>query len=685
VGGIATALLGPVRNGIEKLVDKIFYKDRYDYRQIIQTLSNSLNLTTDATDASHLIVKTAVETLNLAGGSLFVKVESGSYQLIAARGILAEAKPNKTNALLSKLNSTILFPNSALSLHEDSIAYIVPIIAGNKEVGLLFLSPKLSKQDFSINDLYLIQSLSSISSVSLLRMLADARTLIERRQAEEVIKQAAEEWRATFDSISDMIATIDSNSLILRVNKAFADAVGASPQEIIGKHCYEVIHADTKHIDLCPHLKTLRTHQTESNEFYEPRLGKYIEVTTSPIIDSKQNITGSVHVIKDQTARRQSQAEQQRLREKAEVSSRLAAVGEMAAGVAHEINNPLTGIIGFSQLLAEKQDLPQDTREEIKVIADCSQRVAEIVKKLLTFARQTKPIKIETNLNTLIDNTLKLRTYVLSTTNIKVITNFDPALPSVAVDPGQIQQVILNLIVNAEYVLKKADNGGTITISSEKQDNRIRITFNDNGPGISPANIKRIFEPFFTTKPIGEGTGLGLSLSRSIILEHNGEMFVESLPDKGTTFTILLPIPEKPAILSTPSDTPPKTEAANQKSIRVLVVDDEAAIRKYLTIALTKLGHTVDSTADPDEVFVKLNQTTYDLIFLDIRLPGMSGITLFEKIQERAANLTDKIIIITGDTSSEDVKYFLKQHRLQSISKPFDRQTLERKINEILH
>ena len=198
-------------------------------------------------------------------------------------------------------------------------------------------------------------------------------------------------------------------------------------------------------------------------------------------------------------------------------------MGEMAAGIAHEINNPLTGVIGFSQMLLEKQNVPEDIKEDVRIIADGSQRVADIVKRLLTFARQTKPIKTLANLNELIENTLKLRDYVLKTANIDVVTRFDPELPWSVVDPGQLQQVFLNLIVNAEQAMKEAHGKGTLTITTEKKENNIRISFQDDGPGITKENMGHLFEPFFTTKDVGEGTGLGLSLSRSIILEHGGK------------------------------------------------------------------------------------------------------------------------------------------------------------------
>ena len=230
----------------------------------------------------------------------------------------------------------------------------------------------------------------------------------------------------------------------------------------------------------------------------------------------------------DITERKQAEKEKQELEAKAQVASRLAAVGEMAAGIAHEINNPLTGVIGFSQLLLEKQNIPEDIKDDIRVIADGSRRVADIVKRLLTFARQTKPIKTLANLNELIENTLKLRDYVLKTANIEVVTRFDPELPWSIVDPGQLQQVFLNLIVNAEQEMKKAHGKGTLTITTEKKENNIRMSFKDDGPGITKENLGHLFEPFFTTKESGEGTGLGLSLSRSIILEHGGTMNVES-------------------------------------------------------------------------------------------------------------------------------------------------------------
>jgi PAS domain S-box-containing protein len=385
------------------------------------------------------------------------------------------------------------------------------------------------------------------------------------------------------------------------------------------------------------------------------------------------------------TERKQAEEEKQRLEDKAQVASRLAAVGEMAAGVAHEINNPLTGVIGFSQLLLEKQNVPEEIKEQLKIIADGSKRVADIVNRLLTFARQTKPIRTLTNLNELIDNTLKLREYVLKTANIEVVTLFDPELPCSVVDPGQLQQVFLNLIVNAEQEMKKAHGKGTLTITTEKKGNNIRLTFTDDGPGITKENLGHLFEPFFTTKEPGEGTGLGLSLSRSIVLEHNGKMNVVSEFGHGATFIIGLPIIEAlPSEVKTVFPTV-KVEKLITKKGRILVVDDEPGVRALLEKVLTQSGHSVDIIGNAGSAMEIIDAgTIYDVILVDIRIPGMNGVELYSLILRKMPEMKNRIIVITGDVMGTDIKAFLTQNNLSYLSKPFDLELLKEKIEFIM-
>jgi CheY-like chemotaxis protein len=336
-------------------------------------------------------------------------------------------------------------------------------------------------------------------------------------------------------------------------------------------------------------------------------------------------------------------------------------------------------------MMLEKESLPEEIKAELRLIVDGSQRVADIVKRLLTFARQTKPIKTMTNINELIDNTLKLREYVLRTANIALVTGFDPELPWSIVDPGQLQQVFLNLIVNAEQAMKSAHGRGTLTVTTVKKGNNIFISFRDDGPGITPENRKRLFEPFFTTKAPGEGTGLGLSLSRSIILEHNGKMEVESEFGRGANFIIELPIIES---LSSEADvqlTPVKSKPNETKRGKILVVDDEPGVRILLEKILTQMGYTVDTIADAEAAVEKLDVgATYNVILTDVRMPGMSGIELHSYILEKIPAMKNSIIFITGDVMGSDIKDFLMKNNLPFFPKPFDIEALKEKINSMI-
>ncbi|MGI2335489.1 MAG: GAF domain-containing protein [Dehalogenimonas sp.] len=382
--------------------------------------------------------------------------------------------------------------------------------------------------------------------------------------------------------------------------------------------------------------------------------------------------------------RKRSEIENQKLRDKAEMNARLATVGEMAAGIAHEINNPLTGVIGFSELLQERKDLPPDVMENLQIINSGSVRVKEIVKRMLTFARQAKPTKSSVSVNELLDNTIEMRSYVLKTANIEVVKDYDPDLPLINADPGQLQQVFLNLIVNAEFAMKKVHDKGKLTITSRKPDDtHIAVNIADDGPGMTEAVQAKLFQPFFTTKDPGEGTGLGLSLSRSIILEHNGTIEVDSKLGVGTTFTIKFPLIQSQDI--EPKTTPEARRARRVvSSAHVLVVDDEPTIRALIKSILSMQGHLVEDTDNPQQALKMLGESHFDLIFLDIRMPGMSGMELHEIILTRWPKQAENIVFVTGDNSDLLIREYLATHQIPYISKPFDRATLEKVAGEVL-
>jgi PAS domain S-box-containing protein len=358
--------------------------------------------------------------------------------------------------------------------------------------------------------------------------------ITERKQAQEKLEQAAKEWRSTFDSITDLISIQDKNNRIIRVNKAVADLLHKTPQELIGKFCREVMRGDQECPTNCPHLLALKTGKPSSLEIFNLKFGLHFQESASPLFNEKGEITGTVLVARDVT-------QQKRMEEQLVMTDRLASIGELSSGIAHELNNPLTSVIGFSQLLMEG-DVPENIREDLGTVYSEAQRAAAIVKNLLTFARKHAPVKQLSQVNTVIEDVLRLRAYEQKVNNIEIENHLAPDLPEIMIDHFQMQQVFLNIMVNGEFAMLEAHHQGKLIITTEKLDGVIKITFTDDGPGISEENLKHIFDPFFTTKEVGKGTGLGLSICHGIVTEHGGKIYASSIKGQGATFVIELPL-----------------------------------------------------------------------------------------------------------------------------------------------
>ena len=515
--------------------------------------------------------------------------------------------------------------------------------------------------------------------------------ITELKQAEEAQHESEEKYRLIVENSRDTIFTINSADEFAYISPSITAMLGYHPAQLIGKKFILLVNTDDIHIiEEEKQQSYLPGYRGNLDNIYRMRHAssewRWVASRGTRAIDAKGNFLYFIGVIRDVTEHKQAVEEKQELEEKAQVTSRLAAVGEMAAGIAHEINNPLTGVIGFPQILLAKQNVPDDVKEDIKIIEEGSRRVADIVRRLLTFARQSKPVKVEANLNELIDNTLKLREYVLKTNNIEGITKFDPELPWLIVDPGQLQQVFINLIVNAEQAMKKSHGRGTLTISTEKIANAIRITFQDDEPGIKKEIIGRLFEPFFTTKDPGEGAGLGLSLSRSIILEHYGKISVVSEFGHGATFIVELPLHDPTQLeAATQMNQTKETPTVNKKG-RILVVDDEPGVRELLGKVMTEMGHSVDVISDAGSAMKIIDAgTIYDVILSDIRMPGMNGVDLCSLIIRKIPEMKNRIIVITGDVMGADIKAFLNTNKLAYLAKPFDIKVLKKQVQAIVN
>jgi PAS domain S-box-containing protein len=508
--------------------------------------------------------------------------------------------------------------------------------------------------------------------------LRDAEVRRQREQAERALQESDRRYRFLYDRSPSINLIIDMDGNVTDVNEAALEQLGYSRNEVVGKHLQDLIVPEQREEAtslIRQDLKGEHTPDTEISVYGKD--GAIHTILISPgqaVLYADGQPIGILVTGTDISERK-------RMQEQIMLADRLASIGELASGLAHEINNPLTSVIGFAQLVSSKE-VPCDIKEDIEIIHSEAQRCAEIVKKLLVFARKHTPAMQPMDVNETIVKTLELRVYEQKTNNIQVYSRLAPDLPMVTADYFQLQQVFLNIIINAEYFMTEAHGRGTLTVTTERVGDFVRVCFADDGPGIAPEYLRHVFDPFFTTKEVSKGTGLGLSICHGIVKECGGSICVESELGKGATFTVELPITveEKQMEVSESS----ADEAQKAAKAKVLVIDDEPAIRQYLSRMLTAEGHEVETVDNGRDALEKLKSNRYGVVLLDIKMPGMSGIELYEHVQNMDHFLADRVLFITGDVIGVGVRDFLAKTKASYVTKPLDNRKLMKEINRIL-
>ena len=371
------------------------------------------------------------------------------------------------------------------------------------------------------------------------------------------------------------------------------------------------------------------------------------------------------------------------------------ATGQLVSGVAHELNNPLAAILGFSQLIRRDTALPEDLRHNADLLVEEATRTRRIVQNLLDFARQRPPERYPTSIRALVDSVLALQSYSLGKGLIASDVDIPDDLPMVDLDRSQLQQVLVNLTHNAIYAIRHGD--GTrlwITASTEGPVDvqRVRITVMDDGPGVAPEDVEHLFEPFFTTKPPSDGTGLGLSVSYGIIASHGGELrYGPSALGRGAAFTFDLPVravatdafpvatPWDPVAVSEPDPSALPTPGSR----RVLVLDDEESIRVFLQKALVALGYEPVVTSSGEEAVARAADGPYLAVLCDHQMPGMSGVQVYEAVVAVEPDLAGRFVMMSGDVLNPFLSAFVETHAVIVLSKPFDLETLDRTIQGV--
>ncbi|MBI5039034.1 MAG: cache domain-containing protein [Nitrospirae bacterium] len=491
--------------------------------------------------------------------------------------------------------------------------------------------------------------------------LLDANMQIAAEEAE--LKRMRDQLQLIFHGIKDYIFLLDPSCTILDVNKAFLEAYNLQEREVIGKKCYKLVYGldqfapdcdVTKGSDIkVPH----RFHAVTKDN-------RVLERHVFPVLDGNGRLVNKIEYIRDVTI-------ETTLKEQLIQAEKLSSLGEILSGVAHELNNPLTGVIGYCELLHETtQD--NELKEQFGKINEAALRCKKIIENMLSFARQNKVTKKFSDINEVIRQTVELKTYPLKIDNIEVNMDLDKQLPYTMFDTHMILQVFLNIINNAHIAMADKGGRGRLSIKSGYENGRIKISFTDTGVGIPAANLKKIFDPFFTTREIGRGTGLGLSVSYGIIKEHGGEIYAESSPGEGTTFHIDLPVVHpKDEIIEGRDETSHQEKGAKDPKKKILIIDDESMLLDLFKTVIEEAGHEVDATSDARLALEKIRRTAYDLIICDMRMPHMNGKDFYWKAEELSPGLKKRIIFSTGDVVNADTQSFLKQSGARWLEKPF--------------
>jgi PAS domain S-box-containing protein len=518
-----------------------------------------------------------------------------------------------------------------------------------------------------------------------IRMQGTLVDVTERIEIEARLHQEQEFVRRLVASFPDMIAVMDFEGRFTFVSPRVEDILGHPARELVGKLLSEQIHRDD-----VPQLREAFAKLTSgrsANAQFEYRTKhadgtwRSMRASASPLYDSTGKINGVVASARDVTDAKV--AEKQNIQKE-----KLAAMGEMMSGVAHELNNPLTAILGVSDLLRERA--PDDaTRRQTEIILKQARRAAVIVQNLLSYARPSalarKKMRPEEALQAAIDQ----QRASLSQKNISIELAPPAAGLALEADPKLLHQVFVNLIVNAEQAITSRGERGALRISVEHADGRIAFVFADDGPGISPENIAKIFDPFFTTKRPGGGTGLGLAICTAIIKEHGGSIEVQSTPGKGAEFRVWLPefVEEISAPAPVLAVRPTIGAPAGSGALRghsVYVVDDEESIREIVQEGLSARGMAVEGASSSEEALPHLAAHSYDIVICDFNLPGLNGEEFFKRVQPVAGVPAPKFVFMSGALLDPATMAHFKEKGASVLQKPFHIAALATLLTELL-
>jgi two-component system NtrC family sensor kinase len=511
---------------------------------------------------------------------------------------------------------------------------LIPLLAGQARQGAFLLGGPPGK--WTPEDQAIAEAMAAVA----------AGTLAQLSRA-----PAAAMWGKVADGLGIALAIIDHRGRVAEANRAFGQLVRSAPSSLggwpwmalvppaWGDGIAQVLNAEAKlEVELKAAGRTFI-----ASAFSMPTAQKGERVL----------------VLDDQTERR-------RLQEQLFQSEKMSAIGQLIAGVAHELNNPLTSVVGFADFLAEQAQAPAALKEPLEVLRTEAERASTVVKNLLRFARKHDPERKRLPVKPVVESVATLLRGQLLAQNIELQLEFEPDLAELDLDPQRLTQVLLNLVNNSAQAITGLGRPGVIVLRARHWHGGVAIDVRDDGPGMDPDVAAQAFEPFFTTKPEGQGTGLGLPIAQGIVREHGGQIALTTTPGAGATFTIELPHTTAPR-RSDPAIVAPVA----QRGLKVLVVDDEPHILHYLRATLESWGHEVVTAGDGAAGLENARERPWDVIVTDLRMPKVSGREFYEALAAEHPQLAQRVVFSTGDTVRGDTLAFLERQGRPVLHKPF--------------
>ncbi|MFQ6103531.1 MAG: PAS domain-containing protein [Candidatus Glassbacteria bacterium] len=554
---------------------------------------------------------------------------------------------------------------------------LIPLRSGHDAVGLLQLNDS-RKNMFSLDLVKFLEGIGASIGIAL-----------AREEVADALLTSAQQWWSTFDAINDAVFLSDLDGRITQCNRATAKLLGKERDDIIGNYCYKMVHDSQGFIIGCPLelMKKTGKRETISLEMTDGCL----EVSVDPVKDKDGKIAGAVHIISDTTERkaaRKALEDQRSLLDELARSAKLESIGLLAGGIAHDFNNIFTSIFGNISIAKMHSEPDSKIFHLLTETEKASARAKSLTKKLLTFSRGGAPIKKSSSLAELLRETAN---FALSGSNVKCVYTISDDLWQTEIDVGQISQVIHNLIINAVQAMPE---GGKIEILAENstlvkesaplinEGKYIKVTIRDEGTGIREEHLDKIFDPYFTTKE--KGSGLGLTISHSIIKQHEGHISVESEPGKGTAFHIYLPASEKEV-----ASEAKKGEVKQNGGGRLILMDDDDSIRESVGEMLRFFGYEVEFACDGREAVemykkARKSERPFDAVIMDLTIPGgMGGKEAIQKLLEIDPNV--KAIVSSGYSNGPVMTEYRKYGFSAVVAKPYNVEELHSTLSRIIH